>query len=59
MRVHLEHNWSLLLGIDWDTGACHPGVGAQVPEPHVRVPMEGGGKRFTARYIVERGLIKG
>lgn len=40
MCVHLEHNWSLLLCIDGDTGAGHPGIGAQVPEPHIRVSKE-------------------
>lgn len=39
--VDLKHDWSLLLCIDGDTGAGHPGIGAQVPEPHIRVSEEG------------------
>lgn len=51
MCVDLEHNWSLLLCIDGDTGAGHPGIGAQVPEPHIRVSEEGWDDLFTAHLI--------
>lgn len=35
---NLEHDGTLLLRIDGDVCARHPGVGAQVPQPHVGVP---------------------
>ena len=34
----LEHDGPLLLGVDGEVGAGHPGVGAQVSQTHVRVP---------------------
>lgn len=37
----LEHDRALLLCVDGDVGARHPGVGAQVPKSHVGVSEKG------------------
>lgn len=42
----LEHDWTLLLCIDGDVGACNPCVGAQVSKSHIGVSVEGWGKSF-------------
>lgn len=47
----LEHNRTLLLCIDGDVGACHPGVGAQVPKSHIGVSEEEWGKSLTPHMI--------
>ena len=38
MRTHVQHDRLLLVLVDGLVGAVDPGVGAQVSEPHVRVP---------------------
>lgn len=37
----LEHNWTLLICINGDVGAGHPGVGAQVSKSYIGVSEEG------------------
>lgn len=37
----LEHNWTLLICINGDVGAGHPGVGAQVSKSDIGVSEEG------------------
>lgn len=37
-RTHFEHHGFLLLFVNRDVGAVNPGVGAEVPEPHIGVP---------------------
>ena len=51
MRSDLQHHRSLLLCIDGDVGAGHPGVRAQVPEPDIGVSEEGWERLFTPDVI--------
>lgn len=48
MCADLEHDWTLLLCINGDVGAGHPGVGAQVPEPHIGVSEDRRDKSLAA-----------
>ena len=47
----LEHNRALLLCVDGDVGARHPGVGAQVPKSHVGVSEDRTGSLACALYF--------
>lgn len=49
-RTYLQHHGFLLFFVNRDVGAVHPGVGAEVPEPHVGVPerKSGGSQRESA-----------
>lgn len=47
MDTHAQHDWFLFLLVNGLVGAVNPGVCAQVPEAHVRVP----GNRFVLFVI--------
>lgn len=52
----LEHNWTFLLCIDGNVGACDPGVGAKVPKSHIGVSEEQKGITMTF-FLTETILV--